>query len=1303
VRIELDFTGDDSSAQRATESLVKALERIQAKAQTTERALEGVELDAGETAKTVANAKIIERALEGIENKAKQAERALDDLHTPVSRVPTPDGRQFAWAGGPASRGDANALSYVRGINAEWREVDKTLLNVKHRFDDIGRSQYDIRYDWLTGGGSRGSVARAGSDRGGGGGRNTILGSGGRRGGFGNIADDGSFQFDDLYRGLLPGGRRASVGATLLSGTVGLAGASAATPGLAGLLAAIPALASAAGASIATLAIGLGGLGDAIDGDKEAFDKLTPLTQDFVQEVRGFIPFLKEVQELTREGLFPGLTRGLNNLLSADMVETIRRSAGLVGGAVGNAAGDVGTFLGSGDRPDQIMDLARQTADAIGQLNEAGISWADTLLDLAVAGGPFTDWLLETNAELAESANAWVESKIASGEFADAMGAAQESLQLVGDLLDSFVGLVVNLGQALGPAGRDILTGLTDALDELSQTIADNDDKIQAFTQGAVAALRDVVAGTWPVVEDLAGALNDVAEAMGGWETAFKVILAGALAAKILELVGKLALLMGSPGAAGTGAGGTGILGNQAALAALKVSFSVGLPLAIAAGVGAGLKHLATLNETTNSIVNKIGSLVGGQLPSGTGGITLIDKNGNPVKGPGVITPGKDEGAGAAAHSGAQTRGIQLGTSQDTTHQTKGLGGYPAKDWFATPGTPVLAPEDGNVVRWSGKGGTSGQVYGWSLYFVGEESGNTYYITHLAANRAKVGGPYRKGAVLGYVSAWSGGSAHAHVGIHKGSGVASPGGTTPSPVGGDPPPFDPDKADKPTVDNNYELPLALRRRIARAAITTPTGDDIAAYRAAIARVKADIPKLSGEKEVDALQDLKSLMNTLENFKQGKAGSSKSSILAQILRIDEAQEDMADWDAVVSKYGAGLQKIENALKKALTKGITPEALAVVRDAISRQTDDIADAIRKEEELARKRAEIWRESSKAILDAFDEAARNWVSPTQMLLDTMNSARDEQQMERAIRDAEERVADARKRLEEAMSGRKPDSSATLDKVREITGRYGLASSIQKVQLGILGGGTGTDYTDQIVKELQDVLSEAAAGVVDSKEVADAQRALRDAEENLEDARYRKTVYHLQRKAEAEKDAHEREVAEQRIALENRLAEWGEFWVRFGSMMDMSIDDFLKVVQHGGSPGATVGAYTGQTTAQVAASQGMSVDQWNTLINTPYFGPGGDTSFGHVMAVGGPISRPTLLVDAATRRPYAMAGERGPEWISPMGGDGASTELVLEAPAELVGLFDQFVSVKVRQAGSSLSADQGTRASRYRREGRI
>jgi Transglycosylase SLT domain len=101
-------------------------------------------------------------------------------------------------------------------------------------------------------------------------------------------------------------------------------------------------------------------------------------------------------------------------------------------------------------------------------------------------------------------------------------------------------------------------------------------------------------------------------------------------------------------------------------------------------------------------------------------------------------------------------------SGQKFTHPTSGLGGYPAVDLFAKPGTPFTAPEAGTVYRHSGRGGTSGGIYGRSIYFKGQ-SGKDYFITHLGQIAPK--GRYRRGQTLGTVSPWKSGAPHAHVGV----------------------------------------------------------------------------------------------------------------------------------------------------------------------------------------------------------------------------------------------------------------------------------------------------------------------------------------------------------------------------------------------------------------------------------------------------------------------------------------------------------------------------------------------------------
>jgi hypothetical protein len=116
-------------------------------------------------------------------------------------------------------------------------------------------------------------------------------------------------------------------------------------------------------------------------------------------------------------------------------------------------------------------------------------------------------------------------------------------------------------------------------------------------------------------------------------------------------------------------------------------------------------------------------------------------------------------------------------------HQTDGLPGYPAIDFFAKPGTPVIAPENGTIERFSGydpgRGPTrdgvffgtafAGGALGWSIYLKGD-SGTTYYLTHLGSRTCAEGQRILAGAKIGTVADYDrwGRKSHVHVGVNGG-------------------------------------------------------------------------------------------------------------------------------------------------------------------------------------------------------------------------------------------------------------------------------------------------------------------------------------------------------------------------------------------------------------------------------------------------------------------------------------------------------------------------------------------------------
>jgi murein DD-endopeptidase MepM/ murein hydrolase activator NlpD len=108
-----------------------------------------------------------------------------------------------------------------------------------------------------------------------------------------------------------------------------------------------------------------------------------------------------------------------------------------------------------------------------------------------------------------------------------------------------------------------------------------------------------------------------------------------------------------------------------------------------------------------------------------------------------------------------------------STHPTAGLPGYPAFDYMAPAGTPVVAPATGKIVQLSGHdpamGPTNGPhgPFGWSIYIQAKD-GTLYYLTHLGSRLVHLGQQVMAGQKIGTVGDYAkwGGASHVHQGVH---------------------------------------------------------------------------------------------------------------------------------------------------------------------------------------------------------------------------------------------------------------------------------------------------------------------------------------------------------------------------------------------------------------------------------------------------------------------------------------------------------------------------------------------------------
>jgi hypothetical protein len=469
----------------------------------------------------------------------------------------------------------------------------------------------------------------------------------------------------------------------LLGTAVGLGALTgpAAAPGAAGLLASIPTLGAGGIGALGTLALALHGVGKAIGGDKKAFDDLQPSAKQFVLTVRSLDGLFEKLRQTAGGALFPGLTTGLKAALSPELIGTVTRAISQLGGALGRAGAQWGRYFGSPQFTRLLGPLMTAGAHNIRTLSDTFLHLFDALVTLAKAAIPFTDWLVRAADKGAKLVDTWTRAGDASGALGRALGEAKTSLQLVWGLFKSLLSVVGALGAALYPVAKVAVKDLTDGLNALAGIIDRNKQTIREIVGGALAALVSTVKTLTPIVKVLAHALEAVAHAVGGWKSAFEIVIGGFLASKFVTLAGKIGGVWSKLGSIGPRLAG---IGGESEAATAEVG---GLRLALL-GLGApevlgalalliaSLKIISELRTHAHDIKDE-GPVKSSTSPAPEGRVVTIKGR----KGYFIETPGFRGGPVFTPISNAEAHQMGVGTGDSQRGDMRGAPanhGYPS-------------------------------------------------------------------------------------------------------------------------------------------------------------------------------------------------------------------------------------------------------------------------------------------------------------------------------------------------------------------------------------------------------------------------------------------------------------------------------------------------------------------------------------------------------------------------------------------------------------------------------------------------
>jgi hypothetical protein len=336
---------------------------------------------------------------------------------------------------------------------------------------------------------------------------------------------------------------------------------------------------------------------------------------------------------------------------------------------------------------------------------------------------------------------------------------------------------------------------------------------------------------------------------------------------------------------------------------------------------------------------------------------------------------------------------------------------------------------------------------------------------------------------------------------------------------------------------------------------------------------------------------------------GLKPASKTAIGHTELAVQQLQRRLGGFAGLDKTYGPQLDALDKELRaKVMSRETLAEIglrLAQLRDKITVGIDKAKAAV-----AARKQAfeQEWTKLAQGALDAFDKATGDYVSPTRAIINAVTKGHEQADLRYAVDQAKQAVDDAQKAVADAMAGTVDDASTTLDAIRQLVGRYGLADQIDIVQAGILGGAHVSQIGVSFLGELQQLLANPSR-TVDAQAVTSAKRQLADAQHSLDEAVYQQKLSGLEDQATLEEQTWADRRARERQQLQDSLDDWGKYFEALGHNAKQAVTDFNKTIIGMGHPELQVNA-TGTPLASFLPANVAPADLAKTLFGNPYAG---------------------------------------------------------------------------------------------------
>jgi hypothetical protein len=341
----------------------------------------------------------------------------------------------------------------------------------------------------------------------------------------------------ELYR--MPGliGVLVSALPALVAGVAALGGgalaAGSALGALSGLLAAGPGVAFAFIGAIGGVSNALSGMGDILKNAREALDQeaeakeksrlgtekaltaaqkyelalrnLDPATQKVTESFVDFSTKYAEMQKRIGERFFKQLADDTERFNK--VIPIAENFFGKSATAVGKLADEGLRMVTSGPWKRDFAIIAKNNADVIDNLGKAGFGLANVFRNIAVAAGPFTDWLTTALREGAQAFADWSAQARSDGTIVAFLDETKESAQILWQILKNLGNVVTSFFKATVDEGQAYLTTL--------EGITDRWADVAKAQEAANSPLRKWLTDIRPVLSAMGALIGAVAKGIG--------------------------------------------------------------------------------------------------------------------------------------------------------------------------------------------------------------------------------------------------------------------------------------------------------------------------------------------------------------------------------------------------------------------------------------------------------------------------------------------------------------------------------------------------------------------------------------------------------------------------------------------------------------------------------------------------------------------------------------------------------------------------------------------------------------------